>query len=257
MRIKLSPKNPHGYTRYGYAWEQIKVPSRAHLDAGCNDGFFLASLGEKKIGYRAGVDVARDAINEGRIKYPYLNLQHLENTTPLPFEDGVFESASLLDVLEHVYEQEALLKELYRVLGPDGKLIVTVPRFHIFSFLDRGNIQFYWPGLHKWYYLRTHTLREYEYHYVNNPDNLIGCVSAKKRWHEHFTRRHLKACLQKAGFIIEDVDGTGLFSRLLDTIDFLLGRPAWLKNFFTKLKTFDARHFESCDLFCTAKKPGG
>jgi ubiquinone/menaquinone biosynthesis C-methylase UbiE len=56
----------------------------------------------------------------------------------LPFPSGFFTSASALDVLEHVPDENDLLAEIRRVLAPGGALIVTAPRRHIFSFLDPG-----------------------------------------------------------------------------------------------------------------------
>lgn len=48
---------------------------------------------------------------------------------PLPFRDNAFDIAIAGEILEHVVEDAACLRELRRVLKPDGKLLVTVP-FH-------------------------------------------------------------------------------------------------------------------------------
>lgn len=45
----------------------------------------------------------------------------------LPVEDGAFTLVTLLDVLEHVEEDRAALEAVGRKLGPDGRLLVTVP----------------------------------------------------------------------------------------------------------------------------------
>jgi SAM-dependent methyltransferase len=55
----------------------------------------------------------------------------------LPFAGGSFNSALLLDVLEHHARPEGLLREVRRVLAPDGVLIVTVPAFQwMWSYAD-------------------------------------------------------------------------------------------------------------------------
>jgi SAM-dependent methyltransferase len=45
----------------------------------------------------------------------------------LPFEDGSFDGALVLAVLEHVADSHRALGELRRVLRPDGKLLVAIP----------------------------------------------------------------------------------------------------------------------------------
>jgi SAM-dependent methyltransferase len=45
----------------------------------------------------------------------------------LPFPDGQFDCVVVLDVLEHLPEDQTLLGEVRRVLRPSGRAIVTVP----------------------------------------------------------------------------------------------------------------------------------
>ena len=123
-----------------------------------------------------------------------------------------------MDVLEHVYNQAELLAELNRILTDGGKLIVTVPGQHLFSFLDRGNFKFLFPRLHRWYYCLKHSREEYEYRYVSNPDGLVGDISTKKRWHEHFSRDKLGKMLAEAGFNVIDFDGAGFFSQIIGNV---------------------------------------
>ena len=49
------------------------------------------------------------------------------NARRLPFQDGIFHSVLLLDVLEHLREPQISLLEAARVLRPGGSLIITVP----------------------------------------------------------------------------------------------------------------------------------
>ena len=48
---------------------------------------------------------------------------------PLPFDDDAFDLAVALDVLEHVADDGAALRELARVIAPGGRLLVTVPQY--------------------------------------------------------------------------------------------------------------------------------
>ncbi len=51
-------------------------------------------------------------------------------TQPLPLEDQSFDTVLLSDVLEHLPEPLALLKEIRRILKPGGKLLLNVPFFY-------------------------------------------------------------------------------------------------------------------------------
>ncbi|HWC15155.1 MAG TPA: class I SAM-dependent methyltransferase [Actinomycetota bacterium] len=50
------------------------------------------------------------------------------NVLRLPFGDAAFDRVIASEIMEHVVEDEAALRELYRVLTPGGLLAVTVPR---------------------------------------------------------------------------------------------------------------------------------
>jgi len=256
METRPSQANPFAYNRWGFAWEHIPASSASHLDFGCNDGTFLHSLRGKGIDRLVGVDICRDAIERGRDRFPDLELLKIDRATPLPFEDASFDSVSILDVLEHVYEQRELLAELWRVLKDDGVLIVTIPGQHIFSWLDLGNIKFRFPRLHRWAYRLRHSAEEYEYRYVCNPDGLVGDVSAQKRWHEHFTRAKLEKLLAQAGFGVVVLDGAGLFSRWFAVGKLLLRWAKPLCSLLDKLQQWDAKKFRSTHLFCVARKRG-
>lgn len=47
----------------------------------------------------------------------------------LPFEDDVFDTVFIFDVLEHVDDEAGVLGEIRRVLVPGGKLLLTVPAY--------------------------------------------------------------------------------------------------------------------------------
>jgi SAM-dependent methyltransferase len=147
-----------------------------------------------------------------------------------------------------------LLAELHRVLQEEGALIVTVPGKHVFSALDMGNLKFRFPRLHRWFHCHRHSRQEYERRYVANPDGLVGDISAKKRWHEHFSRRKLESVLNRNGFSVVEFDGAGLFMRILIGAELTLGRLGPLRSIIRRVVAWDARHFQSANLFCIARK---
>ena len=254
MRTKLNVDNPYGYNRYGFAWEHVPEGGAAHLDFGCGDGRFLAALKTKGTSRLVGVDVHREAVEKCRQQFGEPEFLHISQAGALPFADGEFSSVTALDVIEHIDRQEAVLAELNRVLRRDGVLIVTVPGRHLFSCLDAGNLKFRFPRLHRRHYCRKHSKTEYEQKYVSNPDGLVGDVSARKRWHEHFSRKKLAAILEQCGFEVVGFDGSGFFYRVIKGVSFLVGRPRALQSFFARIEAIDARLFESANVFCVARK---
>ena len=45
----------------------------------------------------------------------------------LPFEDQYFDCVVCFEVLEHVFNLDELLSEIYRVLKPNGMILVSIP----------------------------------------------------------------------------------------------------------------------------------
>lgn len=49
------------------------------------------------------------------------------NGKEFPFKDSFFDYVISNEVLEHVFEPEKFMEEIYRILKPDGLLLITVP----------------------------------------------------------------------------------------------------------------------------------
>lgn len=49
------------------------------------------------------------------------------SVTALPFENGTFDLVLLSEVLEHIPDDTAALREIVRVLRPGGHLVISVP----------------------------------------------------------------------------------------------------------------------------------
>lgn len=254
MHTKKSPDNPFWYNHYGFAWEYIPRGGQAHLDFGCSEGDFLGKLQAKQIPRLVGVDIRRKAVESARKKYSGIEFVHLSEGAALPFPDKTFSSITILDVIEHVDEQVELLGELHRVLADDGVLVLSTAGKYIFSFLDMGNFKFRFPTLHRWYYCWRHSREEYDYAYVSNPDGLVGDISAKKRWHEHFSRKGMSQLLRKSGLEVVEFDGAALFERPIRIVGVGLEWMPPLRALFDKLYRIDSKWFESSLLFCTVRK---
>jgi SAM-dependent methyltransferase len=95
------------------------------LDVGCGTGANLELLSE--FGAAEGVDVSPQAIEFCRLR----GLEHvsLGAAERLPNEDASFDLVTALDVVEHLDDDVGGLKEMRRVLRPDGRLLLFVPAF--------------------------------------------------------------------------------------------------------------------------------
>ena len=72
-----------------------------------------------------GVDISEQAIKKYRARGFNGYVMDLEGD--LGFSDKVFDLVFCSEVIEHLVNPENLLQELYRVLRPGGKLIISVP----------------------------------------------------------------------------------------------------------------------------------
>lgn len=103
------------------------------LDAGCGEGVLVDEFAARLRIEGIDANYSSERVRTGSL-------------TALPFDDGAFDRALCLDVLEHLAfeEQPRALAELHRVLRPGGELLVSVPNLaHLQSrlhFLLRGQL---------------------------------------------------------------------------------------------------------------------
>lgn len=101
-----------------------KIQNPKILDVGCGTGANLEML--KNFGKSEGVDVSDDALEFCRKKGLKV---HKGLAEELPFEDESFDVVTALDVVEHLDDDVAGLKEMHRVLKTGGKTLIFVPAF--------------------------------------------------------------------------------------------------------------------------------
>jgi SAM-dependent methyltransferase len=95
------------------------------LDVGCGTGANLLML--SKYGDAEGVDVSEDALAFCRERG--LDKVKLGAAEALPYDAGTFDLVTALDVVEHLDDDLAGLKEMRRVLRPGGRALLFVPTF--------------------------------------------------------------------------------------------------------------------------------
>lgn len=108
------------------------------LDLGCYYGF----LGQRFIDNGNdvwGVDLAKEALKKAEalgLKTKYADVEK-----EIPFEDGLFDVVVAAEIIEHLRDTDRFLEEIYRVLKPEGFLVLTTP-----NFLSLGRRIFYLFG---------------------------------------------------------------------------------------------------------------
>ena len=95
------------------------------LDVGCGTGANLEMLA--RFGDVEGVDIAREALAFCRER----GLKDVRHgaAEKLPYEDGSFDLVTSFDVIEHLDDDVAGLREIRRVLKPGGRTLLFVPAF--------------------------------------------------------------------------------------------------------------------------------
>lgn len=96
------------------------------LDLGCGTGGNLAMLAQFGEVLGAELDAQAAQLAHARGVAPVVRGQLPDG---LPLAPGRFQCVTMLDVLEHIDDDRAVLRAVYELLAPGGQLLVTVPAF--------------------------------------------------------------------------------------------------------------------------------
>jgi SAM-dependent methyltransferase len=256
MKRNLSPSNPFPINAKAHFWEVLHEggTSDLHLDFGSHDGKAIAELVKSGVVKKAiGLDANSEVVKNSQASLP-TNVELVTITVgeKIPFPNETFTSVSLFGVLEHIHDQDKLLKELIRVTKKGGLFVVAVPGKHFFSFMDMGNWKFVFPQTHKFFVTTWKGKEYYQGRYAANKDGLIGDIEAEKAWHQHFSKKELANLLSKYSFEIVAIDGFGFFFRILRNIRFF--SPQFIKKFIDRLVLADQKMFSSAEIWVIARK---
>ena len=120
---------PEGYARAHPDWgpwiELLEAlqPAGMFLELGCAYGYLTEAV--RRSGRRAvGLDLSDYALSRHRPARPFLVQGDAQE---LPFADGCAHVVTLFDLLEHLPDPRACLREAVRVLNPDGLMAGATP----------------------------------------------------------------------------------------------------------------------------------
>lgn len=110
------------------------------LDAGCGTGGLIRRLSGLHPAWRwTGVDLSPAACRFARERVGPTTEIKEASVTELPFPDASFDAVVSADVLYHVADDAAALREFARVLRPGGVVIINVPAYRwLWSYHDEA-----------------------------------------------------------------------------------------------------------------------
>jgi SAM-dependent methyltransferase len=97
------------------------------LEIGCGTGFVLSgvanSFPQAKL---CGSEIFTAGLHFAAIRQPQINFMQMD-ARHIPFVNE-FDAIGAFDVLEHIKEDEQVLKQIYQALKPNGLMLLTVPQ---------------------------------------------------------------------------------------------------------------------------------
>jgi ubiquinone/menaquinone biosynthesis C-methylase UbiE len=110
------------------ALAEAHLPCEAFLDAGCGDGRYLAALPSPRPSRIVGTDISERILATARAAAERAGVEAelvRGNLEALPLEDAAFDLVLCTQVLEHLLDPAAGVRELARVLRPGGRVVLT------------------------------------------------------------------------------------------------------------------------------------
>ncbi len=156
------------------------------LDCACGRGFYLNMFRYVSHCKLVGLELDWPVIKKAQQNIGHLSGVMLNNANiyTLPYPDNTFDAVILSEILEHIDRDVDGLREVYRVLKPDGVVAITVPN---------ANYPFLWDPINK-------TLETmFKTHIGKGP--LAGL------WANHvrlYTAEGLRSSVLAAGFQVEE-----------------------------------------------------
>jgi SAM-dependent methyltransferase len=97
------------------------------LEIGCGTGFVLSGVAAECAGLRlTGSEVHADGLAFAEQRVPHATLMQMD-ARRVPY-DSEFDVVGAFDVIEHIEDDRAVLREMHRAVAPGGGILLTVPQ---------------------------------------------------------------------------------------------------------------------------------
>lgn len=159
------------------------------IDLGCGDGFYLHILKNLPVQLNLiGLDHDKLVLKNAAKNLRTRNIKLIEgDIAKIPFKGSIFKKAIMTEVLEHIGDERKALSEVYRILKPNGILVLTVPSF---------DFPFLWDPV-------NYILQNLFGTHIKGTNFFAGI------WARHeklYKKTHLKKLITKTGFKIEKIE---------------------------------------------------
>ncbi|WP_051296295.1 class I SAM-dependent methyltransferase [Eisenibacter elegans] len=135
------------------------------LEIGCGTGYVLAGLEKRFPKYQLkGSEIHLEGIRFAQKRLPSVAFIQLDATS-MPFEDA-FEAVGAFDVLEHISDDEQVLREIFKSLKRGGHLVLSVPQYQ-FMWSVADDIAFHKRRYHRKELHRKLTQAGFEVKYLS------------------------------------------------------------------------------------------
>ena len=123
----LDPSENVIFQRHMIAYmETAKMISGKVLEIGCGEGYGLVELAPKAEHYLAvdkyDTPISKELKEQNNISFRQIEIPPLQG-----IEDNSIDFVVTFQVIEHINDDELFVSEIFRVLRPGGKLILTTP----------------------------------------------------------------------------------------------------------------------------------
>lgn len=110
-----------------YAFAAPMCAGKKVLDLGTGTGYGAAKLAEFAEAITA-LDFSTSAVAFAKSGFPKQRLELVQAAaTQIPFRDRTFDVVVAFELIEHLSDWASMLREAYRVLKPEGRLLVSTP----------------------------------------------------------------------------------------------------------------------------------